>query len=199
MMVRNWFSGASVFACCAPASGECGVSAAASAFVANMEGLPVSGTSGRRLSTSGAGVRDLIIVIRCEVRGAWKDMIASAGIVHASPRIAHAATATGDGGLQFDVLARQKSMHPMRLAIRRIGNSLGVIVPRSALAAWGVGEGDTLELTEHGVRPPRGLRSAHQELDELKRLLALAVVRDEARTDSSGPSNGILGNSEEDE
>jgi hypothetical protein len=31
----------------------------------------------------------------------------------------------------------------MRLAIRRIGNSLGVIVPRSALAAWGVGEGDT--------------------------------------------------------
>ena len=65
----------------------------------------------------------------------------------------------------------------MRLAIRRIGNSLGVIVPRSALAAWGVGEGDSLELTEHGVRPSRSSRSAHQQLDELKRLLALAVVR----------------------
>ena len=65
----------------------------------------------------------------------------------------------------------------MKLAIRRIGNSLGVIVPKPALAAWGVGEGDTLELTEHGVRPPRGVRSAHDELDELKRLLALAVVR----------------------
>src|SRR5713226_396754 len=34
-----------------------------------------------------------------------------------------------------------------------------------------------LELTERGVRPRRSLRSAHQELDELKRLLALAVVR----------------------
>ena len=65
----------------------------------------------------------------------------------------------------------------MRLAIRRIGNSLGVIVPRSALTAWGVGEGDSLELTEHGLRPPRSSLSAHQQLDELKRLLALAVVR----------------------
>lgn len=54
---------------------------------------------------------------------------------------------------------------------------MGVIVPKSALTAWGLDEGDTLELTERGLRPPRSLRSAHQELDELKRLLALAVVR----------------------
>jgi antitoxin component of MazEF toxin-antitoxin module len=65
----------------------------------------------------------------------------------------------------------------MKLRIRRIGNSLGVIVPRSTLAAWGVSEGDSLELTERTLRPPRGLRSSHDELDELKRCLAVAVVR----------------------
>ena len=35
----------------------------------------------------------------------------------------------------------------MRLTIRRIGNSLGVIIPKSTLDAWGLSEGDTLELT----------------------------------------------------
>ena len=64
----------------------------------------------------------------------------------------------------------------MKLVIRRIGNSLGVIVPRSALAAWDVGEGDRLELTDSGIRPPVRARLAHAELDEHKRRLAAAVA-----------------------
>lgn len=63
----------------------------------------------------------------------------------------------------------------MRLTIRRIGNSLGVIVPRSTLAAWGLAEGDTLELTARGIAPPRR-RGAHEALDEHKRKLAAAVA-----------------------
>jgi len=61
--------------------------------------------------------------------------------------------------------------------LRRIGNSLGVIVPKTALDSWGLGEGDSLELTEHGLRPTRrgGLR--HEELDELRLTMALAIVR----------------------
>ncbi|MBM4218850.1 MAG: AbrB/MazE/SpoVT family DNA-binding domain-containing protein [Gammaproteobacteria bacterium] len=66
----------------------------------------------------------------------------------------------------------------MKLAIRRIGNSLGVIIPRTTLEAWGLGEGDVLELTEHGIRPAeRSTGYSHQSLDELKRSLALAVLR----------------------
>lgn len=62
----------------------------------------------------------------------------------------------------------------MRLKIRRIGNSLGVIVPKAALEAWGVGEGDTLDLTARGIRPTQ--RGAHDVLDEHKRRLAAAVA-----------------------
>jgi antitoxin component of MazEF toxin-antitoxin module len=65
----------------------------------------------------------------------------------------------------------------MKLAIRRIGNSLGVLLPKATLAAWGVGEGDSLELTERGVRPFVTSGLSHHVLDELKRQLALAVVR----------------------
>jgi antitoxin component of MazEF toxin-antitoxin module len=65
----------------------------------------------------------------------------------------------------------------MKLELRRIGNSLGVIVPKSTLQKWGVGVGDTLELTERGIRPPAPQGSSHQRLDELKRALSLAVVR----------------------
>jgi antitoxin component of MazEF toxin-antitoxin module len=65
----------------------------------------------------------------------------------------------------------------MKLKIRRIGNSLGVIVPKGALAAWGLGEGDSLELTERGLRPPSTARlPAHAALDEHKRRLAAAVA-----------------------
>src|ERR1700736_5821393 len=65
----------------------------------------------------------------------------------------------------------------MKCTIRRIGNSLGVILPKPTLIMWGVGEGDALELTERGLRPRGSGGFGHDELDELKRSVALAVVR----------------------
>lgn len=65
----------------------------------------------------------------------------------------------------------------MRVPLRRIGNSLGVLLPKATLDAWGLGEGDVLELTEHCLRPPGRGGFLHQELDELRRTMALAVVR----------------------
>ena len=65
----------------------------------------------------------------------------------------------------------------MKLELRRIGNSLGIIVPKKALQDWGVGEGDCLELGRSGIRPPGKSGSAHEVLDELKRSLSLAVIR----------------------
>jgi antitoxin component of MazEF toxin-antitoxin module len=65
----------------------------------------------------------------------------------------------------------------MKLELRRIGNSLGVIVPKQALQNWGLREGDYLELGERGIRPVAKSGSAHEVLDELKRLLSVAVVR----------------------
>jgi antitoxin component of MazEF toxin-antitoxin module len=60
--------------------------------------------------------------------------------------------------------------------VRRIGNSLGVLLPKPLLEVWGVREGDHLELSEHGVRAPRKPGSSQELLDERKRLWALAVV-----------------------
>jgi antitoxin component of MazEF toxin-antitoxin module len=65
----------------------------------------------------------------------------------------------------------------MKLKIRRVGNSLGVIVPRSALESWGVGEGDHLELGASGIRSPSRSNLSHRALDELRRSIAFAVVR----------------------
>ena len=65
----------------------------------------------------------------------------------------------------------------MKVAIRRIGNSLGVIVPKPVLESWGVGEGDELELTARGIHPVARRGLSHEALDELKRSIALAVVR----------------------
>jgi antitoxin component of MazEF toxin-antitoxin module len=63
----------------------------------------------------------------------------------------------------------------MKIEIRRVGNSLGVIVPKFALDSWGLGEGDYLELTDRSIRPR--VRSFSVEiLDEHKRKLAAAVV-----------------------
>jgi antitoxin component of MazEF toxin-antitoxin module len=64
----------------------------------------------------------------------------------------------------------------MRIPVRRIGNSLGVILPKTILDAWKVGEGGSLELTERGLHPPRPAGLAHVELDELRRNVALAIV-----------------------
>lgn len=65
----------------------------------------------------------------------------------------------------------------MKLTLRRIGNSLGVILPKRVLDAWKLGEGDALELTERGIFPPARPSLTHERLDQLKRALALAVVR----------------------
>jgi hypothetical protein len=64
----------------------------------------------------------------------------------------------------------------MKLTIRRVGNSLGVILPKDALDGWSVGEGDYLELTERHIRPPARGGLPHSALDELKRSFAVAVV-----------------------
>jgi antitoxin component of MazEF toxin-antitoxin module len=65
----------------------------------------------------------------------------------------------------------------MKIPLRRIGNSLGVILPRAMLEAWGVGEGDALELNEQGLRPFSLAGFSHHELDHLRRTLSLSVVR----------------------
>jgi antitoxin component of MazEF toxin-antitoxin module len=65
-----------------------------------------------------------------------------------------------------------------KLRIRRVGNSLGVLLPKWLLDSWGVGEGGELELGERGIRPLAVRHGFSQgELDELHRLMALAVVR----------------------
>ena len=60
--------------------------------------------------------------------------------------------------------------------IRRIGNSLGIILPKASLARWNVGEGGYLELTDRAIRPLSRRLSAHEILDEHKRKLAAAVA-----------------------
>jgi antitoxin component of MazEF toxin-antitoxin module len=64
----------------------------------------------------------------------------------------------------------------MKLVLRRIGTSLGVIVPKTALQVWGIGEGDYLELNERGIRPIKPSAGLHEVLDELKRKLAAEVA-----------------------
>ena len=66
----------------------------------------------------------------------------------------------------------------MKAVIRRVGNSLGILLPKSLVDAWGVAEGDHLDVSERGLRPARRQASAQERLDELKRLLAVAVARD---------------------
>lgn len=65
----------------------------------------------------------------------------------------------------------------MKIRVRRVGNSLGVLIPKATLESWGVGEGDELELSGHSIRPPVRGGFSHQQLDELRRSIALAVVR----------------------
>src|SRR5579872_755126 len=65
----------------------------------------------------------------------------------------------------------------MKIRVRRIGNSLGVLIPKATLEGWGIGEGAELELTERGIRPPARGGLSHRELDELRLSHAMAVVR----------------------
>src|SRR5450631_3502998 len=62
----------------------------------------------------------------------------------------------------------------MRTSIRRIGNSFGVLIPRSVLTAWGVGEGDSLEVSNKGIWAPA--LPIQDRLDELKRRIAVEVA-----------------------
>jgi len=64
----------------------------------------------------------------------------------------------------------------MKVTLRRIGNSLGVLLPKTTLDGWGLGEGDALELSERGLRPAPRAGFLHQELDEIRRRVALAIV-----------------------
>ena len=64
----------------------------------------------------------------------------------------------------------------MKLTLRRIGNSLGIIIPRSVLDTWQLGEGDHLVVGESGIRPPAPEVRGHDALDELKRRLAGAIA-----------------------
>ena len=65
----------------------------------------------------------------------------------------------------------------MKLTIRRVGNSLGVIVPREVLRRWGLGEGDALELGAESIRRPRRSANSHAALDRFKRDIALEILR----------------------
>jgi hypothetical protein len=50
-------------------------------------------------------------------------------------------------------------------------------LPKATLEAWGMGEGDELELGERGLRPPQRGGFRHEELDELRLKMALAIIR----------------------
>jgi antitoxin component of MazEF toxin-antitoxin module len=65
----------------------------------------------------------------------------------------------------------------MKIPLRRIGNSLGVLIPKATLDSWGLGEGDSLNLTAQGLRPPAKGGFTHQELDEHRRAISVAIVR----------------------
>jgi len=65
----------------------------------------------------------------------------------------------------------------MKLKIRRVGNSLGVLLPKDALLAWGLGEGDSLELSLNTIRPVARAPRRPNELDAVSRAIGLAVIR----------------------
>ena len=64
----------------------------------------------------------------------------------------------------------------MKVTLRRIGNSVGVIIPKPVLEGWGLDEGDDLVVSSEGIRPPSTPMHAHEVLDELKRKIAAAVA-----------------------
>ena len=63
----------------------------------------------------------------------------------------------------------------MKSTLRRIGNSLGIIIPKALLDSWKLREGDALHVSAEGIFPPNRL-AAHEALDEQKRTLAAAVA-----------------------
>lgn len=63
----------------------------------------------------------------------------------------------------------------MRVTLRRIGNSVGVIIPRAVLVQWGVQEGDELRVADGGLVPAHHLLK--DDLDELRLRRSLEILR----------------------
>ena len=63
----------------------------------------------------------------------------------------------------------------MKTSLRRIGNSLGVIIPKAIVDAWKLREGDALRVSIEGIFPP-GQGNGSDALDEQKRRLAASVA-----------------------
>lgn len=63
----------------------------------------------------------------------------------------------------------------MKLTLRKVGNSLGIIIPKPALDGWELREGDQMTLSAEGIFPANR-SGTHEALDEHKRQLAAAVV-----------------------
>src|SRR5688572_23391087 len=63
----------------------------------------------------------------------------------------------------------------MKTSLRRIGNSLGVIIPKAIVDAWKLREGDALRVSIEGIFPPSN-GNGHDALDEQKRLLAATIA-----------------------
>ncbi len=64
----------------------------------------------------------------------------------------------------------------MKAVVRKVGNSLGVLIPRAIAESWGVREGDMLQIDDKGLWPmPRG-PVGQQALDVLKRQIAGEVL-----------------------
>ena len=64
---------------------------------------------------------------------------------------------------------------PTKVIIRKVGNSLGVLLPRELIAQWGVAVGDFMLVGEEGIVPPPK-KNPHLILDDLKLAISMEVV-----------------------
>lgn len=64
---------------------------------------------------------------------------------------------------------------PSKIVIRRVGNSLGVLLPKDLIGLWGVGVGDSLEVSDEGIQPP-SRKNRQLILDDLKLMISMEVV-----------------------
>ena len=60
----------------------------------------------------------------------------------------------------------------MRTTLRRIGNSLGIIIPKAILEAWRLREGDSLSVSTDGIFPPG--KAGSSEAQDALAILELA-------------------------
>lgn len=64
----------------------------------------------------------------------------------------------------------------MRSVVRKVGNSLGVLIPIGIARRWGIGHGDFLEIDENGIRPLPTGENAQTRLDHLKLEIGVRVL-----------------------